>query len=795
LRISLPSLSFRTKVVLLAVLLVIGIQCVTLPQTLRAVKEQQQREADRTVELAGVVYDEYTRHRTELLTRVVDALVRDFPFRTTVAEADPKTIESALRNNALRAHIDAAAIFDLEGNHIASIGGGRALWPRAAMERFAIDPNLTEPVVSIGFIGGKPYHTVTLPIKAPVPIAWATMGLPIDSKFAADINELTRLESTIVGFHVGGKEVYATTLPDDLRSEALADVRLGDATELSRSYERDGWITELRPYRDESDGIYVALQLPIKDALAAYRELRDSLIGLSAIALLLTLGAAVWLPRLVTRPIGQLVDAARRMAEGIYNQPLKVNSRDEFGVLAQGFNSMQEAIAQREQHILHMAHHDSLSGLPTREMIVGEIRDAIANVDQLAIINLVLHRFDELAASLGHRTADRLIQLVAARLRDRLEDGQLLGHLNHQEFVLVLPGATFKEAEARVCDIQSMLRAGLAVGQANISLQIRAGVSLFPDHGINASELLRCAAIARGNASHHLGSVGIYEPGQEEKSLKLIRIVGDFPRALQNNELWVEFQPKINCESLELNGAEALVRWEHSRLGRLSPETFIEAIERAGGISQLTRWVLDETAATVATWRARGLMVPVSVNISAHDLIDNYLPTFLESRFSRYGIVSSSLTLEVTESAIMRDVEHSLSVIRAIRALGCKIAIDDFGTGHSALDQLKRLPVDELKIDKSFVLNIHDRRDEAVVRMAIELAHQFGLTAVAEGVEDEASLLRLQQLGCETAQGFYFSKALAAGEFFAWASAWAAGEGADIVTLVDSSERPRRVRT
>jgi EAL domain-containing protein (putative c-di-GMP-specific phosphodiesterase class I) len=403
----------------------------------------------------------------------------------------------------------------------------------------------------------------------------------------------------------------------------------------------------------------------------------------------------------------------------------------------------------------------------------------------------VLHRFDELASSLGHRTADRLIQLVAGRLRDRLRDGELLGHLNHQEFVVVLPDADYDQAEDYVRDLKAMLRSGLAVGNANISLQIRAGISLFPEHGINASELLRCAGIARGHASHRLGSVGVYEPGQEERSLELIQIVGDFPRALANQELWVEYQPKIDCESLAVTGAEALARWHHPKLGRLAPDTFVEAIEQAGGISQLTRWVLEEAAATLARWRSQGLAISMSVNISPDDLVDRYLPPFLESLCQRHGIEPQSLTLEVTESSIMHDVESSLAVIDAIRRFGSRVAIDDFGTGHSALAQLKRLHVDELKIDKSFVLNIADQRDEAVVRTAIELAHKFGLTAVAEGVEDEACLTRLKQLGCESAQGFFISRSLPADEFVAWARAFATGGGADIVSLIGEGEKAR----
>ena len=788
-----PRLSFRSKVVLLAVLLVTAIQLVTLLPTLRAVKDGLEGEAAERVARAGGLFDDYMQKRTELLTRMVETVALDFPFRESVATDDARTIESLLLNHATRMGMGTAAVFDLDGGHIASVGGGRSLWPGATMEQMTDGSGETRPVVAVGFIEAQPYHTVTLPVSVPQPLAWATFGLPIDATFANEIAELTGLELSVVGgFGVGSKQVYASTLDDNVVDAALADVYLGRVGPSATTLRSGGWLTDLRPYREGSDEVYVALQLSMTVALEPYRNLRDRLILLAAVALLITLCTAIWLSRMVTRPVGRLVEAAQRMAEGIYSQPLVVKSHDEFSVLAEGFNSMQRAIAKREQDIVHMAQHDSLSGLPTRDIIVGEIRHVVDDCDQLAVINFVLHRFDELASSLGHRTADRLIQLVAERLRDRLKAGQLLGHLNHSEFVVVLPEADLADAESWVHELQSMLRAGLAIGDANISLQLRAGVSLYPDHGVNASELLRCAGIARGHASHLQGSVGVYESGQEKRALELIRIVGDFPRALQQREIKVEFQPKIDCTSLELAGAEALVRWDHPELGRLPPGEFIEAIEQAGGISQLTRWVLEETAATIASWRAKSLELPVSVNISADDLVDDYLLEHLGDLCARYAFEPRLLTLEITESAIMRDVDNALAVVAAIRERGFRISIDDFGTGHSALAQLKRLPVDELKIDKSFVLNIADQRDEAVVRTAIELAHKFGLTAVAEGVEDDACLARLRQLGCESAQGFYFSRSLPAEQFDAWARRWSLGQGADIVSLLDSQGQPRR---
>jgi diguanylate cyclase (GGDEF)-like protein len=797
LRIGRLSLNFRTKVVLLAVMLVTAIQLGTIVPVLHELRQRQQAEADDRVAQAGVLYDAYIANRTEQLTATIEALVRDYDFRSAVAEGDPPTIESTLRQHLSRsehAYRLSAAVFDLEGGHVASVGGGRALWPGTAMERFALDPAAAdEPVIAVAFIGGQPYHAVSFIVEAPTPVAWATLAVPIDGAIAAEISALSRLETTIVGFDASGKTVYATTLDVGRRAEALESVRLGEnQTTVAAARAARRWITRLRPYHAATRDVYVAQQLPMMDVELAYAELRNSVAALAIAALLITMAAAVWLSSRVTQPIRRLVEAAERMADGNYSQAIPVRSQDEFAVLAQGFNSMQAAIASREQHIVHMAHHDSLSGLPTREIVVSEMRDAIAGAERLAVVNFVLHRFDELASSLGHSTADRQVQLVAGRLRDQLGEGQLLGHLNRQEFVFVLPGADQRAAETLVLGIQNLLRSGLAVGNANIAVQIRAGISLYPEHGVSASELLRCAGVARGNARHHQGAFGIYEPGQEERPLELIRIVGDFPRALRSGELWVEYQPKVACDSGQLVGAEALVRWQHPQLGRLPPDEFVAAIERAGGISQLTRWVLAEAARTLADWHANGLAICVSVNVSAEDLSDDNLPDYLEELCAGHGLEPDWLTLEITESAIMHDVASSLAVIARLRRQGFRIAIDDFGTGHSALAQLKRLPVDELKIDKSFVMNIADRRDEAVVRTAIELARQFGLATVAEGVENEDCRARLIHLGCDVAQGFLFSKSRPARDFAAWARTRERGEGADIVALVEVAETRRQ---
>jgi diguanylate cyclase (GGDEF)-like protein len=481
--------------------------------------------------------------------------------------------------------------------------------------------------------------------------------------------------------------------------------------------------------------------------------------------------------------VHDLAEAARRMREGVYNEPINIRTADEFGELAGSFNAMQQAIADRERRIVHQAQHDTLSGLPNREHVVGLLRDAMERHDKLAVVSLGLDRINGIVSSLGHRAGDEVVKLAAAALRGRLRDTDVLGHLSAHEFVVGLPGRDAREAVEWIEFQADALRAGVRVSSANISLQATGGVACYPEHSEDAAELCRRASSARSEALARHQTAAVYRLGQDDRSLQQIRIVGDFPRALRERELRLYMQPKVDLATNEICGAEALARWQHSELGLLYPDSFIPAVEQAGSIAHLTRWVLREAVDRCAAWRNQGVILGVAVNISVDDLIDEYLPYFLLELTQKHHLAPHMLTLEVTESAIMHNVQKSLAVVNCIHELGFRLAIDDFGTGHSALSQLKRLPVDELKIDKAFVTRADDAKDDAILRATIDLAHQLGLTIVAEGVEDEAAMSRLAAMGCEHAQGFGIGKPMPQEQFLSWLAQRRSGGRSSVVSL------------
>jgi diguanylate cyclase (GGDEF)-like protein len=773
--------SFRRKVLILAVTLVSVSQLVTLFPVLNAIKRDVDDRAQQTVGLAGVLFEEYMHNRADQLLTTVNVLVSDYGFKQAVASGDHATIQSALLNHAARVRATVAVLLDPDGRVWVSSTDDDAAIYTAGFTPLPEGSSLESVSQRVEFLGGVPYQTVTVPLRAPVTIAWVMLGFPIDDSLAARLQSLTGHAVSFVQFGAGAPYMLASTLSREDFDDALAglDPSRYDAQQTGSG--SSGFLTLLRPFLNASSNVHVALQLSMEETTQSYRNIRNILLVITSLSIALAIGGSYWLANTVTQPVQKLVAAARRMREGVYDEDIRVHSSDELGELAGSFNAMQQAIADRERHIFHQAHHDSLSGLPNRELFIGELREALDGKKCGCVVSLGLDRFDGIVSSLGHRAGDEVVKRAAGVLRERVGDVHVLGQLSAHEFVIGLPGFDSQQAAQWIDYQMNLLRAGVRIDGANISLQSTAGISCYPEHSRDPAQLCRHASSARADALARHEPSAIYQLGQEDKSRKLVRIVGDFPLALERDELRLAFQPKVDCRTRDLYGVEALVRWQHPELGLLMPDSFVGAIEQAGGIAHLTRWVLRESVARAAAWRDQGVRVTIAANISVDDLTDEYLPYYLLDLVKRHSVPPTLVTLEVTESAMMYNVHKSLAVVSCIHELGFRIAVDDFGTGQSALTQLKRLPVDELKIDKSFVQGLNDRRDEAIVRATIDLAHQLGLSVVAEGVEDEETLERLAALGCEYAQGYHIGKPLPPQDFLAWLSQWRAGKGAAVV--------------
>jgi diguanylate cyclase (GGDEF)-like protein len=765
---------------LLAVALVVMTQLVMLFPVLDLIKRDSAEQADRTVNLAGALFEEYMHSREKQLLDLVTLLVSEFSFKQAVTTGDPETIRSVLRNHADRAGASVAALLDLDGAvKVSSTADDRPVaFP--SMPFGSLEEGTRHRVLAIG---GDAYQTITVPLRAPDLRAWVMLGFPIDDALITHLKDLTGLEISLLYVSGVTPRILSSTLPEGVRAEALAGLDPKATGAQRTGAGAAAFVSLLRPFDADGDDVYVAMQLSGSVAAASYRRVRNFLLAITGLSLLLAISGSFWLAKTVTRPVQDLAEAARRMREGVYNEPINIRTADEFGELAGSFNAMQQAIADRERRIVHQAHHDTLSGLPNREHVVALLRDAVERHEKLAVVSLGLDRINGIVASLGHRAGDEIIKLAAAALRSRLGEADVLGHLSAHEFVVGLPGRDAREAVEWIELQADALRGGVRLSNANIALQVSGGVACYPEHSQDSAELCRRASSARTEALARHQTAAVYRLGQDDRSLQQIRIVGDFSRALRDGELRLYVQPKLDLTTGDIYGAEALVRWQHPELGLLFPDAFISAVEQAGSIAHLTRWVLREAVARCAQWRNQGVMLGVAVNISVDDLTDEYLPYFLLELVQKHHLAPHTLTLEVTESAIMHNVQKSLAVVNCIHELGFRLAIDDFGTGHSALSQLKRLPVDELKIDKSFVTRSDDAKDDAILRATIDLAHQLGLTVVAEGVEDDAAIARLAALGCEHAQGYAIGKPMPQEQFLPWLSQRRSAGRSSVVAL------------
>lgn len=418
--------------------------------------------------------------------------------------------------------------------------------------------------------------------------------------------------------------------------------------------------------------------------------------------------------------------------------------------------------------IRHQALHDALTGLPNRDLFGDRAEQALArarrDADSVAILLLDLDRFKEINDTLGHRSGDRVLEAAAAALSEVARDSDTVARLGGDEFGVVAPGTDGEGALALAERLLLGLARPIVVDEIELDVVASIGISLFPQHGVSPELLLRHADVAMYVAKEtHRPEV--YAAERDQYSPERLTLVTGLRRAITSGELVVHYQPQADVFSGRIRSVEALVRWEHPTLGLLGPDRFIPVAEHTGLIRLVTTFVLDTALCQSHEWTAAGLDVGVAVNVSARDLMDLTFPDEVAAALDRWQVAPDRLALEITENAILTDPARARQVLERLSDLGVTLAIDDFGSGHSSLGYLKRLPVDVLKIDKSFVLNMAaDENDAVIVRSTVDLGHNLGLRVVAEGVEDDAAWEALEQLRCDMAQGFLISRPVTAAE-------------------------------
>jgi diguanylate cyclase (GGDEF)-like protein len=796
-----------TRIIVSFVVLLSAVQGTVFVLVDAANRSNAQRKVAEELDVGERIFARLLTAQREQLLQAARVLASDFALREAVATRDVGTIESALANHGGRINAALAILAAPDGTVIAEVHPAAAPTTRDGAFPF---PALLAQARSAGtasgvaLFDGHAYQLVLVPVLAPLPVGWAALGFAIDDALVADLRELTALQVSV--FAVGGgaaPRLLASSLDPALHAALTAAVAgaMRDGGSAALSLQLDGARFEGRAVRlgggagtrattgatgSAGPQVVAVLQRSLDEVFAAFNRLQLFLVLLAAISLPLAAAASWVIARGITRPLHQLARSAARMQAGDYAQPVdpvaSSDRGDEVALLAGNFNHMRSAIAEREREVLRLAYEDTLTGLPNRVRFLQALRERLAAPaegdgapPQLAVLTLDLDRFKAINDALGHAAGDEVLRQVGARLSSQLRAGDLVARLSGDEFGVLLGAADRTQAEAAAERLLAALRVPVLYEQQPLDVSAALGIACCPEHGSDAGALVRHADIALYAAKRSGGGHSVYDPRHAGASRIHLSLLGELRTAIAQDQLLLHFQPKLELASGRIKGAEALVRWQHPERGMVPPGEFMPWAEQTGFIRSVTRWVLDAALRQAGAWQASGYDLSVAINISARDLMDRELPQRVAALLHAHRVAPARVCLEITESSVMDDPAHGLAILGRLDALGVRLSIDDFGTGFSSLSYLKKLPVDELKIDRSFVLGMRDgqgeRAGEAIVRSTIELAHNLGLQVVAEGIEDEPTLARLRELGCDQAQGYFISRPLAAAAFDAWLAA------------------------
>jgi len=476
----------------------------------------------------------------------------------------------------------------------------------------------------------------------------------------------------------------------------------------------------------------------------------------------------------MTRPIESLLKLTSKIAHGQYQTKVTVKTKvTEIDRLARSIEFMRAELVTQSDSMEHLALHDSLTGLPNRVLLEDRVNQTIncrsSSHAECVLVVLDLNHFKEINDSFGHVIGDSVLKKTASNLVSALRASDTIARLGGDEFAVLLPETPIDSAIPVIENLTAALSESFICEGHSVVLGASIGFASFPEHGTSYQELLQKADVAMYVAKRAGMTSQIYQPHFDQDALLRLTLMSELKIAIEEDQLFAAFQPKINLQEDRVSGVELLVRWMHPQRGIVPPDDFISAAERGGLISQLTQWVLRAGIKQAAAWHQDGRDIPVAINLSPKNLIEDGFQQSILSLLEEYSLPAHLLELEITESSVFADPLGAQEILESLHATGIKIAIDDFGTGYSSLVQLRKMPISIIKIDRGFVMNMATNDDDAaIVDATIYMAHMLGLKVIAEGLEDQQSLEILQQLNCDIAQGYFFARPMNISDFEQW---------------------------
>jgi diguanylate cyclase len=803
--------SLESRIATLFLVLILLVQLVGFFAIRTAIYANATESVNDELVLAERVFNRLLEQNAQKLAQSARLLAADTGFKSAIADNDKGTIESALDNQ--RSRVDASLALLVSADRSVKAATTRDVTPALqalVLQMVALAEQGGNPVRNT-LVGNVPSQIVVVPVRAPITIGWVVMAFPINQKLASDAQLLSSSYVTVVtqGLQSQLQAVVSTFSPAEADSvvnqlrtiptsaikrggaAAVFDVQLGATKYRARMLDiargsSDANGADAAPGSEQTAS--VVLLRSVSEAVAPYDQLQLWLLLLTLLGIALAFAGSIFTAKRIAQPLQQLAANAKLLGAGNYTTRLEIKREDEIGQLAKAFDSMQGDIAARELEIRRLAYWDALTNLPNRAQFVMWLQEALINAkaqnrEQDAskgcyVLMLDLDRFKHVNDVMGHAFGDALLCQVGVRLQSVLDadgavGGARLSRLGGDEFAVLLTHSTLAQAQQVASAILQSLEAPLSLDDQTVDLGAGLGIAGYPEHGADAETLMRLAEVAMYTAKLRRDGAVVYDPALDKASKLSLSLLSELRSAIDGNQFRLFVQPKMQLSTGAVVGIESLVRWVHPTKGMVFPDNFIPFAEQTGFIRVLTRWVLDQSAALSRQLADSGVHLKVSVNLSTRDLLDQDLPAKFADILARHKVTCAAFCLEITESAIMDDPVRAQQTLEKLHAMGVDLSIDDFGTGYSSLAYLKQLPVNELKIDKSFVLNMaKDANDTKIVRSTIDLGHNMGLRVVAEGVETEAVWHLLAKLGCDQGQGYFMSKPMPADKLADWLKSW-----------------------
>jgi diguanylate cyclase (GGDEF)-like protein len=560
-----------------------------------------------------------------------------------------------------------------------------------------------------------------------------------------------------------GSDPVESTRLEELTS--IEENTAGSASFLESSH----YFTRIIGLTDDEPASLQVLLLINRDASLSnyYRRALEILLLVSAVLVLAALIALV-IARNMGRPVLQLADYAKAIGDGHSPSPPAIRAGGELAQLRNALGDMLVRLRDREDQIRYAASHDEITGLPNRNDFLSRLREQFSSGQPCCLMGIRINDLSDVNDTLGLEFGDKVLRAVAARLEDYLPATSALARTGGREFLTISTAQSERHLDRLAANLRHVVESPLMIDNTPFSLRCTMVTLQLPDDAIDTDQVRRRLNLTFEQAQRNRLPITHYQPGRDENHLRELQLISDLHSAITGNGLHMNYQPKLEMACASLHQVEALVRWIHPQLGFISPEEFIFLAEQSGQIHELTRHILHRVAEDAGQWHAEGMNIGVAINLSALDLTSPELANDVAEAFAQWPLPMSRITLEVTEGAVMEDPETALTTLQSLRQLGVTLSVDDFGTGYSSLSQLRKLPVQELKIDKSFVLRLDaEPQDQLIVRSTIDMAHGLGLRVVAEGIENAESWALLRDWGCEVGQGFFLSRPVAAADLIA----------------------------